>query len=168
MSVRPSVSSRCFARWAQTRCARVTTPPAPELLALADSMGFLVMDEAFDVWARQKTPNDYHLLFPEWHEQDLRAMLRRDRNHPSVILWSIGNEVGEQMTGDTGVVIAKGLVDIVPEEDATRPITTAMNWSQPTQPLPAAVDVISLNYQAQESGPSRASTRIFARRFQTR
>ena len=71
-------------------------PPAPELLDLADKMGFLVMDEAFDVWVQQKTALDYHLLFPDWHEQDLRAMLRRDRNHPSVIMWSIGNEVGEQ------------------------------------------------------------------------
>lgn len=121
-------------------------PPAPELLAMTDSLGFLVMDEAFDVWERQKTPFDFHLVFPEWHEQDLRAMLRRDRNNPSVIFWSIGNEVGEQMTGDTGTVVARRLVDIVRQEDS-RPTTTAMNWSQPNQPLPGAVDVISLNYQ---------------------
>jgi beta-galactosidase len=70
-------------------------PPAPELLDLADKMGFLIMDEAFDMWVQQKTALDYHLLYPDWHEQDLRAFLRRDRNHPSVILWSIGNEVGE-------------------------------------------------------------------------
>ncbi|MBN1380109.1 MAG: hypothetical protein JXA41_00370 [Deltaproteobacteria bacterium] len=74
-------------------------PPAPELLDIADRMGFLVMDEAFDVWARPKTALDYHLLFPDWHEQDLRALLRRDRNHPSVVMWSIGNEVGEQGAG---------------------------------------------------------------------
>ncbi len=74
-------------------------PPAPELLELTDKMGFLVMDEAFDVWVRQKTPQDFHLIFPDWHEQDLRALVRRDRNCPSVILWSIGNEVGEQFTG---------------------------------------------------------------------
>jgi Beta-galactosidase/beta-glucuronidase len=121
-------------------------PPAPELLALTDSLGFLVMDEAFDVWERQKTPFDFHLVFPEWHEQDLRAMLRRDRNHPSVILWSIGNEVGEQMTGEAGAAIARELVSIVRQEDS-RPATTAMNWSQPNQPLPGVVDVISLNYQ---------------------
>jgi beta-galactosidase len=71
-------------------------PPAPELLDLCDRMGFLVMDEGFDVWIRGWRPNDYHRLFPEWHEQDLRALVRRDRNHPSVILWSIGNEVREQ------------------------------------------------------------------------
>ena len=96
-------------------------PPAPELLELADKMGFLVMDEAFDVWVRQKTPLDFHLIFPDWHEQDLRAQVRRDRNCPSVILWSIGNEVGEQYTGTNGAALAKTLSDIVHEEDATRP-----------------------------------------------
>jgi beta-galactosidase len=74
-------------------------PPDPELLELADRMGFLVMDEVFDSWERKKTPLDFHLIFPEWHEQDLRAMIRRDRNHPSIVMWSIGNEVGEQYTG---------------------------------------------------------------------
>jgi beta-galactosidase len=122
-------------------------PPAPELLALTDSLGFLVMDEAFDVWVRQKTPSDFHLIFPEWHEQDLRAMIHRDRNHPSVFLWSIGNEVGEQMTGLDGAQVARELVDIVRQEDRTRPTTTAMNWSQPDHALPGVVDVISLNYQ---------------------
>ena len=71
-------------------------PPAPELLELCDRMGILVMDEAFDAWRRAKKKNDYHLLFDDWHEKDLRAQVRRDRNHPSVILWSIGNEIGEQ------------------------------------------------------------------------
>lgn len=121
-------------------------PPAPELLELADRMGFLVMDEAFDVWVRQKAPLDFHLIFPDWHEQDLRAQLRRDRNHPSVILWSIGNEVGEQFTTNGGVW-AKALCDIVHEEDPTRPTTSAMNYAQPSSPLPAALDAIGLNYQ---------------------
>src|SRR5215207_8644092 len=71
-------------------------PPAPELLDLADRMGFLVMDEAFDAWRRAKKKNGYHTLFDEWAEKDLRAMIKRDRNHPSVVLWSIGNEVSEQ------------------------------------------------------------------------
>jgi beta-galactosidase len=124
-------------------------PPAPELLDLADSMGVLVLDEAFDVWIREKTPLDYHLLFPDWHEQDLRAMVRRDRNHPSVFLWSIGNEVGEQFAADAGAALTRQLVDIVHEEDPTRPTTTAMNAARPTDPMPAAVDVISLNYQGQ-------------------
>ena len=82
-------------------------PPAPEVLELADEMGFLVMDEAFDCWVRGKTPNDFHLIFPDWHEQDLRAFVRRDRNHPSVILWSVGNEVGEQYTGEEGAALAR-------------------------------------------------------------
>jgi hypothetical protein len=88
-------------------------PPAPELLELADEMGFLVMDEAFDVWARQKTPLDFHLIFPAWPEADLRAQIRRDRNCPSVILWSIGNEVGEQYTGTNGAGVAKELGEFV-------------------------------------------------------
>ena len=73
-------------------------PPAPELLDLCDRMGVLVMDESFDCWERGKTKNDYHLLFDDWHEKDWRAELRRDRNHPSIILWSIGNEVPDQRT----------------------------------------------------------------------
>jgi beta-galactosidase len=124
-------------------------PPAPELLELTDRMGFLVVNEAFDVWVRGKTPLDFHLIFPDWHEPDLRALVRRDRNSPSVILWSIGNEVGEQYTGDEGAALARRLAAIVREEDPTRPSTTAMNWAKPDMPLPAAVDVISLNYQGE-------------------
>ncbi|MCR5454186.1 MAG: DUF4982 domain-containing protein, partial [Bacteroidales bacterium] len=71
-------------------------PPAPELLNLCDSMGFIVMDEAFDMWARKKSPNDYAQYFAEWHERDLVDLVKRDRNHPSVIMWSIGNEILEQ------------------------------------------------------------------------
>lgn len=122
-------------------------PPAPELLELTDRMGILVVDEVFDVWERKKTPLDFHLVFPDWYEQDLRALLRRDRNHPSVILWSVGNEVGEQYTGEEGAAVARKLVDIAHEEDPSRPTTTAMNWAKADMPLPAAVDVISLNYQ---------------------
>jgi beta-galactosidase len=122
-------------------------PPAPELLDLADKMGFLVMDEAFDVWVQQKTALDYHLLFPEWHEQDLRAMLRRDRNHPSVIMWSIGNEVGEQMAGEKGAAIARELTDICHEEDPTRPTVSGMNSAGAKSPFAAPIDAIGLNYQ---------------------
>jgi len=122
-------------------------PPAPELLELTDAMGFVVMDEAFDCWVRSKTPFDFHLIFPDWHEQDLRAQIRRDRNHPSVIMWSIGNEVGEQFAGPSGGVLAKELCDIVHSEDSTRPTTTAMNVAHPGDPLPNAVDIVGLNYQ---------------------
>jgi beta-galactosidase len=124
-------------------------PPARELLALTDSLGLLVMDEAFDVWERSKTPLDFHLVFADWHEQDLRAMVRRDRNHPSVIVWSIGNEVGEQYTDTAGARIAARLRDIVREEDPTRPVASAMNYAKPDMPLPAVLDVIGLNYQGE-------------------
>lgn len=122
-------------------------PPAPELLELTDRMGFMVMDEVFDSWERKKTPLDFHLIFPDWHEQDLRAMLRRDRNHPSIIMWSAGNEVGEQYTGEAGAAIGKQLRDIAHQEDPTRPVTNAMNYAKADFPLPGSVDVISLNYQ---------------------
>ena len=121
-------------------------PPAPELLDLCDKMGFLVMDETLDCWQRQKTPGDYHLLFNDWHEQDLRAQLRRDRNHPSVIMWSIGNEVGEQGSPQGGD-IAKELTAICHEEDPTRPTTSAMNSARPTSPIVSGLDIIGLNYQ---------------------
>ncbi|HEX7069997.1 MAG TPA: beta-galactosidase GalB [Rhodothermales bacterium] len=124
-------------------------PPAPELLELTDRMGLLVVDESFDVWERRKTPLDFHLIFPDWHEQDMRALVRRDRNHPSVILWSTGNEVGEQYTAEEGAAVAARLREIVHEEDPTRPTTSAMNYAKPDMPLPAELDVISLNYQGE-------------------
>jgi len=71
-------------------------PPAPELLAMCDTMGLIVMDESFDMWRRRKTQNDYARFFDEWHERDLGDLVRRDRNHPSILMWSIGNEVLEQ------------------------------------------------------------------------
>ncbi|MBN1184570.1 MAG: DUF4982 domain-containing protein [Bacteroidales bacterium] len=124
-------------------------PPAPELLELTDRMGFLVMDEAFDIWERKKTPHDYHLIFPDWHEQDLRALIRRDRNCPSVIIWSYGNEVGEQYTDVEGANLATKLHTIIKEEDTTRPTTSAMNWAKPDMPFSSVMDVISLNYQGE-------------------
>jgi beta-galactosidase len=99
-------------------------PPAPELLDLCDRLGMLVMDESFDCWQKGKRPNDYHLLFDDWHEKDWRAELRRDRNHPSIILWSIGNEVPDQGTS-AGPHIAAELTRIAHEEDPTRPTTAA-------------------------------------------
>jgi beta-galactosidase len=122
-------------------------PPAPELLNLADRMGFLVMDEIFDVWYRVKTPYDFHLIFADWHEQDLRAFMQRDRNRPSVFLWSVGNEVGEQYTGAEGAAVARELVEIAHQEDSSRPVTASMNFAKPDMPFSIPLDVISLNYQ---------------------
>ena len=124
-------------------------PPAPELLDLCDQMGLLVIDEIFDCWERKKTPLDFYLIFPDWHEPDLRALLRRDRNHPAVFLWSVGNEVGEQYTGEDGAKVAKRLCDIAHDEDPSRPTIAAMNYAKPDMPLPAAVDVVGLNYQGE-------------------
>ncbi len=124
-------------------------PPAPELLELTDRLGFLVLDEIFDSWERRKTPLDFALIFRDWHEQDLRAFLRRDRNHPSVIIWSVGNEVVEQHHGDEAGVIAHSLVAIAHEEDPTRPVTCAMNFAKPSMALPAELDLIGLNYQGE-------------------
>lgn len=124
-------------------------PPAPELLDLTDRMGFLVFDEIFDCWERKKTPYDFHLIFPDWYEQDIRAFIRRDRNHPSVIMWGLGNEVGEQYTGEDGAELAEKLQKIAKEEDLTRPTTLSMNFAKPPMPLPGVMDVISLNYQGE-------------------
>jgi beta-galactosidase len=112
-------------------------------------MGFLVVNELFDVWERRKAPLDFHLIFPDWYEQDTRAWVRRDRNHPSVILWSPGNEVGEQYTAEDGAAVARRLFDIIREEDPTRPTSASMNWAKPDMPFPATMDVVSLNYQGE-------------------
>lgn len=124
-------------------------PPAPELLELTDRMGFLVVDEIFDSWELKKTPHDFHLIFPDWYEPDTRNFIRRDRNCPSVIIWSLGNEVGEQYTGEDGAALARRLYDIMKEEDPTRPITSAMNYAKPDMALPEVLDIISLNYQGE-------------------
>jgi len=124
-------------------------PPAPELLELTDRMGFLVIDEIFDSWELKKTPHDFHLIFPEWSEPDTRAFIRRDRNCPSVIIWSFGNEVGEQYTAEAGAAIGKRLYDFVKEEDPTRPTTCAMNYAKPDMELPKVADIIGLNYQGE-------------------
>ncbi|HWI93998.1 MAG TPA: beta-galactosidase GalB [Flavisolibacter sp.] len=128
-------------------------PPAPELLDLCDKMGFVVMDEAFDMWAKPKTKYDYHLDWKDWHERDLRDFIMRDRNHPSVMIWSIGNEIpeqwGDEKKGDTsGRLIARELAGIVRSLDAARPITTANN--NPTKSnfiiQSGALDLIGYNY----------------------
>jgi beta-galactosidase len=111
-------------------------------------MGLLVMDEAFDVWRIAKVENDYSKYFAEWSERDLRDMVRRDRNHPSVILWSIGNEIPEQWKAD-GAKEAHRLAGFVHEEDPTRPTTAAFNgWDVAIKnKLADEVDVKGFNYQ---------------------
>ena len=125
-------------------------PPAPELLDLADEMGFIVMDEAFDMWKKQKTKYDYHLDWDEWHKRDLEDMVLRDRNHPCVFIWSIGNEIPEQggKTDTSGQIIAKELAGIIRSLDTTRPITSALNHPYPDNNIikSGALDLIGYNY----------------------
>jgi len=123
-------------------------PPAPEFLDLCDKMGFLVMDEAFDMWVKKKTKNDYHVDFPEWHKRDLEEMIKRDRNHPSIILWSIGNEIREQFDS-TGITITKELVGIVKNLDKTRPVISALTETKAEKNFiyqANALDIYGLNY----------------------
>lgn len=145
------------------RCSH--NPPAPELLDLCDRMGFIVMDETFDMWRKKKTRHDYSRYFNEWHERDLTDLIVRDRNHPSIFMWSIGNEVLEQWTdakadtlsleeanlvlnfghsadmlakdGEMSVnsLLTKKLVDMVRELDATRPVTAGCNEPNPNNHL---------------------------------
>jgi beta-galactosidase len=125
-------------------------PPAPELLDLADRMGFVVVAEAFDAWQARKKPNDYNLLFKEWHEKDLRAMIRRDRNHPSVIAWSIGNEIPEQTRAE-GWKLSSQLAGIARSEDRTRPVTAAFNHVvSGYNGFETTVDVFGYNYKPGE------------------
>src|SRR6185369_2486126 len=124
-------------------------PPAPELLEIADRLGFIVMDEAFDMWKLEKTKFDYHLDWAEWHKRDLEDMVLRDRNHPSVVIWSIGNEVIEQWNKNPeGGTIAKELGGIVRHLDPTRPITSACNGvSRDNKVLTEGdLDLVGTNY----------------------
>ncbi len=123
-------------------------PPSPELLDAADRLGFLVMDELCDCWTVTKRAGDYSSLYKEWHEKDIGAWVSRDRNHPSVILWSTGNEEDEQYHPALGIV--RHLTDTVHRFDATRPVTfgasypsqSAMNGTE------LQVDVHGMNYAA--------------------
>src|SRR4030095_16792949 len=124
-------------------------PPAPELLELADKMGFIVMDEAFDIWKIAKTKFDYHLDWDEWHKRDLEDMVLRDRNHPSVFIWSIGNEVMEQWNNNPlGGTITRELTAIVRNLDRTRPITSATNGVSRDNKviMEGGLDLVGTNY----------------------
>jgi beta-galactosidase len=126
-------------------------PPAPELLDLCDKMGFIVMDEAFDMWKRKKTQFDYSLDFDEWHKKDLTDQVLRDRNHPSVFIWSIGNEIMEQWAGKIDTPAVKALITelqgIVKGLD-DRPTVTANNEINPWNRLlqTNVTDLIGYNY----------------------
>ncbi len=125
-------------------------PPAPELLELCDRKGMVLMVEAFDCWRLGKARNDYHLLFNDWYEKDLRAMVRRDRNHPSVVLWSIGNEIREQRPGD-GHKLAAELTSIVHDEDPTRGVTAGCNnVDAGYNGFQKTIDVFGYNYKPTE------------------
>ena len=125
-------------------------PPAPEFLDLCDRLGFLVMAEAFDEWTIGKVPHGYHEYFAEWSERDLSDFIERDRNHPSIVLWSAGNEIGEQTTAD-GARVLRRLVSIFHREDPTRPVTTgndhiAADDGAATPAFLDALDVVGYNY----------------------
>jgi beta-galactosidase len=113
------------------RCSH--NPPSKQFLDICDRLGMLVIDEAFDMWEKPKMPQDYHQYFKEWWRQDLEAMLLRDRNHPSVIIWSIGNEIPERVDS-SGLRITKQLADKVHQLDPSRPVTEAHCgfWDHPT------------------------------------
>jgi len=129
-------------------------PPSVQFLDACDRLGVLVIDEAFDQWQRPKNPDDYSIYFDEHHKSDLESMVLRDRNHPSVIIWSIGNEISER-ADSSGLVITKNLSDIIKKLDTTRPVTAALcefwdnkkrTWDD-TAPAYDLLDVGGYNYQ---------------------
>ena len=129
-------------------------PPAPEFLDLADRMGFLVMDEMFDCWTVAKNPYDYHLYFREWSERDEAATIQRDRNHPSIILYSVGNEIHDTPKPEIAIPILKQLVATAHANDPTRPVTQALfrpNVSHDyDNGLADLLDVVGQNYRENE------------------
>ncbi|KAF2021665.1 glycoside hydrolase family 2 protein [Aaosphaeria arxii CBS 175.79] len=139
-------------------------PPAPQLLQLADRMGILVLDEIFDTWGSHKVKNDFQTIFADWSEPDLRAFIRRDRNHPSVWAWSFGNEIAEQRSSN-GATAAQRLRDIIREEDSTRRTTVGMNNAGPDTAFTSIVDLIGLNYQGEGMGTGAPTFQNFRSKF---
>jgi beta-galactosidase len=133
------------------RCAH--NPPATAFLEACDRLGMLVMDEAFDCWRTGKNPGDYHTTFDDWWQRDLDSMLYRDRNHPSIFAWSIGNEVSERFGLSNGAGLARMLAGRVREVDPTRPVTSAINGMHDGRPWEltdavfSALDLGGYNYQ---------------------
>jgi len=139
-------------------------PPSPAFLDACDRLGMLVVDEAFDCWTRGKNPDDYHLYFKDWWKRDLENMVLRDRNHPCIIIWSIGNEIPERAEPE-GVTIGQQLRAALRQVDATRPVTAAIcgPWDHSTQtwkdmqPAFTYLDVGGYNYEWQNYAPDHAA-----------
>jgi len=135
-------------------------PPSETFLEACDQLGMLVMNESFDQWQKPKNPQDYNLYFDEWWERDMESMVFRDRNHPSVIIWSVGNEIKERAES-SGLEIFRKFREKVLEFDKTRPVTQAVCsfWDNPgktwedTKPVFAQMDVHSYNYQWKQYEP---------------
>jgi beta-galactosidase len=129
-------------------------PPAPEFLDLCDRMGFLVLDEMFDCWTVAKNNYDYHLYFNDWSKIDTADTVRRDRNHPSIILYSAGNEIHDTPNANLAKGILQGLVDTFHQNDPTRPVTQALfrpnRSGDYTDGLADMLDVIGQNYRERE------------------
>lgn len=125
-------------------------PAAPEFMDLCDRLGFLVMAEAFDEWTFGKVPHGYARYFKDWGERDVADFVRRDRNHPSIVLWSAGNEIGEQ-GAPAGHLVLRRLLDVFHREDPTRPVTTgndniAADANAATPAFLTSLDVVGYNY----------------------
>lgn len=131
--------------------------PASELLDLTDQYGIMVMGETFDTWKTKKVDNDYHLLWDEWHEADMRSYVRRERNHASIVAWSIGNEMPDQSSALGGQITTE-LQNIAHQEDGTRKSTAGLNNAGPGTNLAGVLEIIGLNYQGEGKGLSWNST----------
>ncbi len=140
-------------------------PPSEAFLDACDRLGMMVIDESFDGWKEQKTPYDYAKVFDAWWQRDLESMVLRDRNHPSIIMWSTGNEIIERKKPEA-VETAKMLANCIRTIDPTRPVTSAMTtWDNDWEifdTLFAAHDIGGYNYQLHraESDHRRVPSRV--------
>jgi len=154
-AVNEAALRRQFRILAEMGCNSIRTshnPPTPELLSIADELGFYVIVEQFDQWKVNKTTNGYGLYFDKWADYDFTCTIRRDRNHPSVIMWSIGNEVDDQMAKD-GYITARYLTEIAHREDPSRKTTSAFNIDDAvTNRLDNEVDIVGWNYRPHQYG----------------
>ena len=122
--------------------------PAPEVLDLCDKMGFVVMDEAFDSWTKGKSPYDFSIYFNEWYERELSDLVKRDRNHPSIVMWSIGNEIPQE-SDSTMIPFAKKLSSIIKKLDNTRFVTCGLHeraHDLANNSIVPALDITGINY----------------------